>query len=180
MAREPLRIGVGGRSIVSGAGSNGTLSRVERQLSPANAIREPSRENEKKPLHADGVVTGSGVELVRPVVSSIAIRQRFIVPPRRLEKYRNAPSGDHAGLQSTAASAVTSSGPRSRSEPSAAAVQMSRWPVAPRRLQKATRWPCGDQAGCIASVSLRSWRIAPVATFTAVSPPPTDPRSVGE
>jgi hypothetical protein len=37
----------------------------------------------------------------------MARRQRFMLPPRSLAKYRKRPSGDHTGFQSVAASFVT-------------------------------------------------------------------------
>jgi len=53
-------------------------------------------------MYEVGVVNACGAPLVTPVVSSMPIRQRFIVPERLLRKYSWRPSGDHTGFQSVA------------------------------------------------------------------------------
>src|SRR5262249_18572868 len=135
MGRMLLRTIDGVPVSVSRTGSKPTLSTVDRQSSAANAIRDPSRENVMLPHHTEGAVTGSGEPRTRPESSSIGTRQRFIVPPRSLEKYRYRPSGDHTGLQSSAASSVTDVPSRASSDPSAALVQISRCPELPRSPQ---------------------------------------------
>jgi hypothetical protein len=59
---------------------------VERQSRLAKANWRPSRLKLNPPLQSDGVVNGSGSPSTSPDVSSIGMRQRFIVPPRLLEK----------------------------------------------------------------------------------------------
>ena len=109
----------------------------------------------------------------------MATRHRLIVPPRALEKYRKWPSGDHVGLQSSAASSVTDTPSCAASEPLAATVQMSFCPLCPRSPQKAIRAPPGDQLGCSALMVVASGRICPELTLTTDSPVALLKRAVG-
>ncbi len=52
----------------------------------SKAICFPSRERLNGPDQLAGNVTGSGSESVRPLYSSIATFQRFMLPPRSLAK----------------------------------------------------------------------------------------------
>ena len=111
-------------------------------------------------------MSGSGGPSTLPLSSSIPTRQRFVVPPRSLEKTRCRPSGDHTGSQSMAASVVTATAP----PPDAATVRTSLWPAL-ETLQYATRWPWGDQRGWTASSGVSIRRRAPEDTSIAHSSP---------
>src|ERR687891_2121052 len=108
------------------------------------------------------LVIACGAPFGDPDRWSIAIRHRFTVPPRSLEKYSHSPSGDHSGDQSVAASFVTATGV----PPFASTVQRSRCP--PVFAQYAIRRPSGDQTGWTASPS-RSLALLPVETSTTHS-----------
>src|SRR5688572_25723302 len=106
-------------------------------------MRRPSREMLTYPLYGDGVVTGCGCPRTLPEASSTRTRQRFMLPPRLLEKNRECPSGAQTGFQSVGASLVTCTA----APPDGVMVQRSRCPASPALPQYAIRYPCGDQWG---------------------------------
>src|SRR5258706_6578211 len=175
-----FRIGTGAPTILSSFASNATRRSVDLQSRLPYATFVPAREKLMSPPQSDGVVIASGSRRTRPEASSIGSRQRFIEPPRLLANQSHFPSADHAGLQSSGASLVTSFPSLFASEPSAATVKMSRCPELPRSPQNAMRLPCGDQLGCIASAASETIRFRPVSISTAASPAAFAPRSLGK
>src|SRR5258706_4585221 len=103
----------------------------------------PSAEIAGCARNGEGVTIGTGSPRAFPLSSSIARRQRFIVPDRSLTKYTDFPSGAQIGFQSTGASLVSATG----SPPVGVIVQMSVLTPLPRRLANAMRRWCGDQVG---------------------------------
>src|SRR4051812_42151216 len=88
--------------------SNDIAYGVTETSTASKAIRVPFLEKLGRPSFANTPeTTGSGSPAARPVDSSTATRQRFMTPPRSLEKYTYLPSGDQTGDQSMAASFVS-------------------------------------------------------------------------
>ena len=123
--REALRTVAGVPTrIAVGVISTGAVESSKLLLYPITARRRPSAVTRAKPRPVMPVVIGVASPCARPVCSSTGTRQMFIVPPRSLEKYSDAPSGAHSGDQSVAASCAIGTG----DPPPTSTVQMSRWP----------------------------------------------------
>ena len=150
-----------GRSSVAAAGLTDSILDRKR-------IARPSRDTCGRSYHASAPdAINSGAPRTAPVASSIAIRQMPIAPPRSLAKYKNRPSADQVGVQSSAASLVTLTG----APPATATVLISRWPSVTAK--NAMRFPEGDQAGWYPHslpVITICWGAPPVAATVHSSP----------
>src|SRR5688572_19174280 len=79
-------------------GSKGTHLRFVLK-SCAPYATDPSAATLITPADKAGAIIATGSPSARPVSRSIGTRQMFMLPLRSLAKYRNRPSGDHAGFQ---------------------------------------------------------------------------------